>query len=78
MNVGWVDFSVNVKPAEVEYCIIAMEKNILFRCQEWFYTSVCVCVCIYILFSKGSGKKLCIHRHTYAHTHKGYANDKVG
>ena len=30
------------------------------------------------LLSKGSGKKLCIHRHTYAHTHKGYANDKVG
>ena len=44
MNGGWIDFSVNTKFAEVEYCIIAMEKNILFRCKEWFYTSVCVYV----------------------------------
>lgn len=44
MNAGWTDFSVNMKFTEVEYCIIAMEKNTLFRCKEWFYMSVCVYV----------------------------------
>ena len=68
MNGSWIDFSINMMFAEVEYCIIAVEKNILFRCKECFYTSVCVCTYIYLIL-KRFRKKLCIHRHTHIHTH---------
>ena len=58
MNGSWIDFSINMMFAEVEYCIIAVEKNILFRCKECFYTSVCVCVYIYISHSQKVQKKI--------------------
>ena len=56
MSGSWIDFSVNMMLAEVEYCIIAVEKNILFRRKEWFYTSVCVYV--YISYSQKVQEKI--------------------
>lgn len=75
MNIGWIDFSDNMKLAEVEYCITAVEKNILFRYKERFYTSVYV----YTSYSQKVQEKNYVYIDTHMHTHiKGYANDKVG